>query len=36
MQFGYKDILYHSNIRWLSGRKILKRFFYLRDEIEIF
>lgn len=32
----YSDVVYHNHIRWLSRGKVLKRFFDLRDEIDIF
>jgi len=32
----YSDVAYHSHVRWLSRGKILKRFFDLRGEIEMF
>lgn len=31
----YKDIIYFSEIRWFSCRKVLKRFFELIDEIQM-
>ncbi|GLV33430.1 hypothetical protein CBL_20169 [Carabus blaptoides fortunei] len=36
LQAAYGDLLLHSNIRWLSAGKCLKRFFTLRKEIQLF
>jgi hypothetical protein len=32
----YEDVIYWSNIRWLSRGKILRRFFDLKEEIVLF
>jgi hypothetical protein len=36
IEANYGDVLYHTEIRWLNRGKLLKRFFELRHEIEIF
>ena len=36
MQSEHVQLLLHTEIRWLSRGKILKRFFELRDEVQIF
>jgi hypothetical protein len=30
------EIIYHTNVRWLSHGSILQRFFYLLKEIKLF
>jgi len=36
LESEYKDVLYQNQVRWLSRRQFLKRFFDLRREIQIF
>ena len=36
MNTQYKDLVYHSQVRWLSRGKILQRFLSLLEEIKIF
>ena len=33
---GYGNVLYHSDVRWLSCGAMLKRFYSLRSEIDQF
>ena len=36
MGSDHQNILFHSEVRWLSGGEVLKRLYELREEVELF
>jgi len=36
MGFDHQNLLFHSEVRWLSRGEVLKRLYELRNEVELF
>ena len=36
MDFNHENLLFHTNVRWLSKRNMLARVYGLKDEVSIF